>query len=192
MLPNNYKIPSSSGNYMKLKDGPNRFYVLGPAIVGWQYWNLEGKPVRQKERFTEEPYDIKVNKDGQKDRIKHFWAFPVWNYEDNRVQILEITQSSIQGSMKLKIDNRRGDVSKFDFIVTREGEGLGTDYDVDVDSHEPIPGEDNVKAGAKTINLEALYEGGDPFASHTVSEERIPVVEEPVERKVISVEDVPF
>lgn len=188
MLPQDYKVPTNSGNYMRFRDGLNRFYVLGPAIVGWQYWNRDGKPVRQKERFSEEPDDIKVNKDGTNDRIKHFWAFPVWNYDDKKVQVLEITQSGIQGSMKLKIDNRRGDVSKFDFLITRTGEGLLTDYDVDVDVHDPIPDEENVKAKARLINLEALYRGEDPFKGVAEVQERVAVVAEPE----VDVSDIPF
>lgn len=186
MLPQDYTVPTSSGNYMKFKDGANRFYVLGKAITGWQYWNTEGKPVRQKDRFEDIPADIKINKDGTPDRVKHFWAFPVWNYQEKKLQILEITQSGVRGSMKLKIDNRKGDVSKFDFIITRTGEGLATDYDVDIDVHEEISGEKELKEKAGLLNLEALYKGGDPFASISKGEDRIPVVEE------INVDDIPF
>lgn len=187
MLPANYNVPTNSGNYMKFKDGSNRFYVLGKAIIGWQYWNTEGKPVRQKSKFNGTPPDIKINKDGQPDRVKHFWAFPVWNYEDKKLQVLEITQSGIQGSMKLKIDNRGGDVSKFDFIITRTGEGLGTDYDVDIDVHQAFPDEDLIKDRATYLDLEALYTGGDPFAKMSKGEDRISVVPEE-----INVDDIPF
>lgn len=187
MLPQGYKIPTNSGSYMKFQDGANRLHVLGKAIVGWEYWNIEGKPVRSKEVFNEVPADIRVNKDGTTERIKHFWAFPVWNYSDKKLQVLEITQSSIQGGMKIKIDNRRGDVSKFDFIITKTGEGLGTDYDVDVDTHEEIPNEAELKDKAEKINLEALYKGEDPFKGEGTPDNRIPVT--PAE---IDDSDIPF
>ena len=53
--------------------------------------------------------------------IKHFWAFVVWNYNDNLIQILEITQATIQRGLKIKIDNREGKATENDFIITWNG-----------------------------------------------------------------------
>ena len=40
-LPSGYKEVS---NYMKFVDGENRFRILSPAIVGWEYWNEDVDP----------------------------------------------------------------------------------------------------------------------------------------------------
>jgi hypothetical protein len=162
-LPPEYNVPDSPSAYMKFKQGANRFRILGPAVTGYEYWNIENKPIRQRKQFDLIPEDIKLKDDGTYSDIKHFWAFPVWNYQDNMVQILEITQASIQRGLKIKIDNRDGNASNNDFIVTRTGTGFDTEYDVDVADPSPIPTDAVVALKAKPINLEALFDGGDPF-----------------------------
>ena len=64
--------------------------------MGYEYWNRQGKPVRLHEMPEEMPADIRDVKSARREpeRVKHFWAFIVWNYEAKRLQMLEITQSS--------------------------------------------------------------------------------------------------
>lgn len=192
-LPSDYKdVPQGASGYMKFKKGTNRFRILSPAIVGWEYWNKENKPVRQKEKFTLIPEDIKLDDEGMPTRITHFWAFAVWNYEEKSVQILEITQSTIQRAMKIKIDNRAGDALGYDFIITRTGDGLSTDYDIDTGNPEPVSPEVVKLSEAKKVNLEALYSGADPFATEQKksSPESNSDVSEPTEE--VKTEDAPF
>lgn len=165
-LDQNYKLPDPKSGYMKFKNGANRFRILSSAIVGWEYWNTSNKPVRQKEEFDLMPEDIKLNPDGTYSQIKHFWVFIVWNYDLKMVQILEITQSSIQSQLKIKIDNREGKATENDFVVTRSGQGFDTEYDVDVLEASPVPPDAVMALKAKNINLEALFSGGDPFSSN--------------------------
>ncbi len=166
-LPQNYKIPDSKSGYFKFKDGANRFRILTPAITGYEYWNKDNKPVRQREEFKTTPLDIKLKDDGNYSQIKHFWAFLVWNYEQKMVQILEITQASIQRGLKIKIDNREGKATENDFIISRSGQGFDTEYDIDVAEASPVPNDAVMALKAKQINLEALFGGGDPFSSGT-------------------------
>jgi hypothetical protein len=152
-LPNDYKIPETS-NYMRFIEGENPFRVLSSAITGWEYFNNEKKPVRQKEEFDVPPLDIKPGGE-----IKPFWAFVVWNYNAKRVQILELTQKGIMKSIQAYVKNSKwGDPKEYDFIVTREGSGLDTEYGVAVNPKSPAP-----SITIPKINLEALYVGADPF-----------------------------
>ena len=164
-LPSNYKVPTSGGNYMRLKQDENPFRILSSAITGFEYWNTDNKPVRSPDPITEVPHDIKKDKDGKPTAIKHFWAFVVWNYADEAVQILEITQKSILKGMKAYIDNKKwGDPKGYDFVVTRTGEGMDTEYSV-ISEPKSETEEKVIKAyEAKNINLKALYKGEDPFA----------------------------
>lgn len=176
-LDTDYKVPSGNSNYMKLLDGVNTFRILSSAIVGYEYWNVENKPVRQKEKFSLIPEDIKIEKDGSFS-IKHFWAFVVWDYADKAIKVLEVTQSTVQRAMKIKIDNRKGDAKGYDFIITREGSGLGTEYDVDVTEAAPIDPQIVADYEAKHIDLEELYTGGDPFmAKKTLTKEESDLVD---------------
>ncbi len=163
-LPSNYEVPQAPSGYMKLQEGTNRFRILSSAVTGYEYWNVENKPVRSREAWKLVPPDIKINEDGSF-RIAHFWAFVVWNYQENLIQILQITQATIQRAMKIKIDNRKGDAKGYDFIVTRTGKGLLTDYDIDVSEASPLTPEIEAAYQAKSINLDALFDGGDPFGA---------------------------
>lgn len=180
-LPKEYKVPSNS-NYMRLKDGENTFRVLSSAIIGWEYWNNDKKPVRSKERPTEIPDDIRVEKDGSYN-IKHFWAFVVWNYEDKKVQILEITQSSIQNAIKSSLvgNKRWGDPKKYDITITRSGTGFDTEYITQGNPPISEPDPKILNEYAKmSINLEALYAGDDPFSK-----------ESRIQSEEITAEDIP-
>ena len=162
-LPSNYKVPEKGG-YFKLKDGENTFRVLSSAIVGYEYWNVDNKPVRSKEPFLQMPADIRIEKDGTMSKIKHFWAFAVWNVEAEMVQIMEITQSTIQSQIKALIDNKNwGNPTAYDITITRSGEGFDTEYTVMPNPKSATPASATKALKAKPINLDALYDGSDPF-----------------------------
>ena len=154
-----YKLPETS-NYMKLTEGEHTFRVLSSAIVGYMYFNNENKPIRSRTAFDEMPSDIK--KDG---RINHFWAFVVWNYESSRVQILELSQKTIQTQMKALIDNAKwGNPKSYDITITRKGTGMqDTEYAVMPNPHTSVSSEIVEKYAKAKINLDALFEGFDPF-----------------------------
>lgn len=161
-LPTDFKIPASPSNYMKLVDGENTFRVLSSAIIGFEYWTNENKPVRSKE-VPEETPNIKM-RNGQADKVKHFWAFIVWNYATKQIQILELTQKSIMQAIKALVDNKKwGKPSGYDITVTRTGEGLDTEYSVMPNPHSELTKEIAEVYNSKQINLNALYEGKDPF-----------------------------
>jgi len=158
-FPADYKIPVTESAYTKLQDGENNIRVLGSAVVGWEYWNTDNKPVRSKVAFKEMPEDIRIGKDGNPTKIKHFWAFVVWNYEQERVQILEITQKTIMSAIKALVDNSKwGDPKGYDISITKSGEGLETEYAVMPNPHSEAPEYDDIK-----INLQNLYTGENPF-----------------------------
>ena len=156
-----YSIPESS-NYMKLTEGEHTFRVLSSAIVGWEYFSKDNKPVRSRTPFDEVPDDIK--KDG---RISHFWAFVVFNYEAKRIQILEIAQKTIQTPMQALIKNPKwGNPKNYDITITRTGTGLlDTEYSVMPNPHNEAPSEAVVMYERMKINLDNLFVGEDPFIS---------------------------
>jgi hypothetical protein len=164
-LPENYERPAASGgNYAKLEDGPNKYRILSPAVVGFLYWNADNKPVRLKEKPEQSPEDIRVE-NGKPDRIKHFWAFAVWSYRENRVQILEITQASIQGPLEdLVLSEDWGDPTEYDITITKKGQKLDTEYTVQPSPNKPMPVEADKAYRSTKVDLEALYRGADPFA----------------------------
>lgn len=157
-----YKLPVSS-NYMKFIEGDNTFRVLSSAIVGYEYWTKENKPVRSKELWDEVPIDIKWEKDGSY-RINHFWAFVVYNYEAKKIQILELTQKGIMKTMQGLIKNSKwGNPNGYDITVSRSGSGFDTEYSVVPNPHSKLDVKIEEQYEIKNINLEALFKGEDPF-----------------------------
>jgi hypothetical protein len=154
-----YKVPETS-NYMKFIEGENPFRVLSSAVVGYEYFTKDNKPIRSKEVFENTPSDIK--KDGT---VKHFWAFVVWNYSAKRIQILELTQKGIMKTMQAYIKNSKwGNPREYDFIVSRAGSGLDTEYATSVNPKEILSADISTAYENTKVNLEALYDGEDPFA----------------------------
>lgn len=161
----NYKMPTT-GNYMRLGEGNNKFRILSSAITGWIYFTTENKPIRSATPFDETPG---IKHDG---KINHFWSFVVYNVEADKVQVLEISQKSIQEQMKSYLDDKEwgvpnaGEPFGYDFNIVRKGTGkMDTEYKVITSPHKPIASEIVDRYKKMDINLSALYEGKDPFKS---------------------------
>lgn len=153
------------GGYMKFAIGANRFRILSQAVGGWEYWHedKEGnrKPIRK--HFNE---DLIMSEIQEPDKVKKFLAFVVWNYDEEAIQILEITQKGIKKSLKALVDNKKwgSPVNKYDVVVTREGEGLKTKYTVQPDPAEPTSKEITAEFKKVPVNLKALFTGANPFS----------------------------
>lgn len=162
-LPDNYEPPKTEGgNYFKLQDGKNTVRILSDVIVGWIYWSQENRPVRLRERPSQQPPDIRIGEDNKPDKIKHFWSGVVWT--GDRIAVWEITQASIQQAIAaLAEDPQWGHPRNYQITVTRSGKGLSTEYSVVPSPPSAIPSEVMGAWRAKEINLEELFVGGDPF-----------------------------
>lgn len=163
-LPSNYKSPK--GNYAKFEQGENTFRVLGHATVGYVYWTADNKPIRSREEPVGVPSDIRIEDDG-KYSIKHFWMFPVWNYDANKIQLMEVTQQGIRESIKALVNNPKwGDPMSYDITITKDGTGFDTTYNVMPNPHSVIDTAISDKFSAMLLNVDAIFdEGGDPFKS---------------------------
>lgn len=163
-LPDDYKLPKPPSDYMTFEDGLNSIRILSSAITGYKYWSTSGKPIRSKTAWEELPSDIQANQQG-KHVIQHFWAFVVFNYNLKKIQILELTQSTIQKAIKALVSNPKwGDPKMYDIAITRTEENGITAYNVQGDPPIELPAQEILDAlNKKHINLAALYDGSDPF-----------------------------
>ena len=154
-LQDGYEPKKTTGNYFRYEDGENTIRILSSAIVGFEYFNRDNKPVRSKEEFEDMPTDIK-----QGGKVKEFWAFCIWNYKEEKIQIMEVTQKTIMAQIMALIKNPKwGDVKTFDLTISKTGKSLETQYQV-----VPNPKTDAPVIYENDINLEALFNGTDPFA----------------------------
>lgn len=159
-LQEGYELPKSQwGNYAKFPEGETiKFRILTSPIVGWEYFNNDNKPVKQKAPFSSVPSDSKEWR-----KPKEFWAFVIWNYNEEKVQIMEITQNSIkQDLFWLSRDSDWGNPMDYDIKITRTGKGLETKYNTVPWAKTEFVNE-KAKKEAEGIRLEVLYDGDDPF-----------------------------
>ena len=168
-LPADYEAPQG-GNYMRLQTGDNRIRILGSAVVGNEFWTTDAdgnrRPVRRRMHETIDADELGTDQHGKRERPKHFWAFPVWNVSGKQVQILEITQRSIQdGIMSLNESDDWGDPTGYDIVIRKSGSGLDTTYSIMPGKASPIAADAAKELKRLNIDMDALFDGGDPFAS---------------------------
>jgi hypothetical protein len=165
--------------YMKFQEGDNLFRILNDPINGYVYWqDAEGRivPRSQKAGPNSKPVRVRTFDDlsnEAKGGAKPFAAMIVWNYTLSKIQILEVTQVGIMATMDNYANNKKwGDVTGYNFIVNRLKTGpldMDVEYTTTVEPKEDLTTEILEAYEAKKINIEALYEGGDPFKAPEVS-----------------------
>ena len=158
-LPEDYKAPQSNNAYFKLQDGENRVRIISSPIIGWEDWK-DKKPIRF--RYNAKPLaPIDPTKP-----IRHFWAFLIWSYENQKIMIWEITQGTIRKAIEsLSKDKDWGAPYNYDIKIVKTGKNKETDYSVN-----PCPAKEIdilIKESFydKPIDLEELFKGGDPFTA---------------------------
>lgn len=183
-LPKGYEPPKSTWNYMKIVDWDNKFRILSNAIVWWEDWEVSSDWTRKPVRYT---YDKKPETSFDPEKpVKHFWAFIVYNYSDKNIQILEITQKSIQSAItSLYLNEDWGDPKWYDIKINRSWKELKTEYVITPSPSKPLNPEIIKDFESKKINLSALFEWKDPFNSDT-NDLKSKLVES------INIEDIPF
>lgn len=156
-IPEGYEVPQGKSNYTKFEQGDNRFRILSKPIVGWEDWK-DKKPFRY--RMDEKP---KTSFDPKKE-VKHFWAFIVFNYQQKEIQILQVSQKSIQAAIKgYAQDEDWGNPFEYDINISRKGEGMDTEYTITPKPHKKVSAEILQAFKDKPCFLEALFSGADPF-----------------------------
>lgn len=186
-LPEGTEIPKENSKYMKPIEGTVKFRVVGPAIVGYEYWTDQKKPVRLKNNPTEKPKDVRMNDDGSW-TCKYFWAFPVIDRNDlgGVIKIMEITQKGILKDLEAYLKNEDwGDITGYDISIIGTGKNMDREYRTVASPHKPLTPEEKKTIESNPVNLEALFVGGDPFSTEEKPAEM-------TEEEECSADKVPF
>ena len=124
LLPASYDIPSSSNSlFIRLAKGDNQFRILDTPVTGYVWFEetMDGlKPKRCRETA-----DIPTGTE----KPKHFWFVPV--AMDGEIKLMEITQKTVLNELTI-LDRSPiwGNLSGYEVIVARTGDGLDTKYSV--------------------------------------------------------------
>lgn len=147
-------------NYLKLsqlKEGENKIRFVKQPIAGWIDWN-EKKPIRSlPENKPKKSFDPTKP-------FKAFWACYVWDYSNEGLYVLEITQAGVLNDLRtFAKDEDWGDLTGYDVKITKKGSGMETKYSLTPLPHKPMPLPATQALKDAPVRLEALYEGGDPW-----------------------------
>lgn len=158
-LPNNYEIPKSNGRYTKFEEWETKIRIVSNSLVGWEYFNIDNKPVRQKTKFEKTP-DIQAWR-----KQKEFWAFVVWNYKTKQIEVCEITQVWIKNAIfELYKDEDYWDPKWYDLKIKRKWEWLDTEYQVIPAPKKELDDDIKTEIINNDVKLEKLLSWEDPFS----------------------------
>lgn len=159
--PTGYAPKEPNSDYMKLTEGDHRVRILAEPIIGFETWYEEAGQRKVKRYPTFE----KAVADPNADQIKEFNAFVVWDYAEEMVRLLNVTQKAIQkGIYNLTQEEDWGDPREYDIVIKRKGKTLNdTEYSVMPKPHKPTT--DEIKEAFKQVRIVSseYFSGGHPI-----------------------------
>lgn len=167
------QAPKSYINLSKLPEGEFKYRIVQRPIAGWIDW-LDKKPCRYR------PDEKPAKSFDPEKPMKAFWSCYVWDYAQEGLFIMEVSQ---MGVIKALTDLGRnedwGDFTDYDIKIKKEGSGKETKYSVMPCPHKPLGKHIEMAIAERPVNLDALYEGGDPWndkpvnVAHTVLRKQV-------------------
>lgn len=162
-LPQNTTIPTTQSNqFAKLQDGKNKFRILSDVIVGWEGWK-DRKPFRHPGAECKiDDNQVDLNQSGKPNK-NYFWAMVVWNYSENRVQTLQLTQKTIMNPLyDLEQNSDWGDLKNYDIEINKKKDGDKTSYSVLGIPPRALSKDIKEAYEASTFDLNKLFDGEYP------------------------------
>ena len=110
-------------------------------------------------------------------QARHFWAVPVWNIDEQRIQIWEIKQRGVMEKILVLSKNKSWGSpvgnDGYNLAIERMGDGLLTKWNVTPEPTSDIPLE-AVKALAEAaLDMSVFISGGDPFNPQVTTEDQV-------------------
>ena len=164
-IPKDATVPKTASSFFKPEEGKkHKVRVLSDFVIGWEGWK-DGKPFRHEGAVCQISSD-EVDHDDTYDRpkINHFWAAAVWNYDEKRVQVYQITQRTVMQALKSLEDHEDwGDLKKYDITVARSKKDGKTSYEVNPVPPKPLSDDILFAYDEANVDLTALFRGEYPI-----------------------------
>lgn len=164
-LPKDVQVPKSPSQFFKPEEGKkHKVRVMSDFVIGWEGWK-DGKPFRHEGAVCQISSE-EVDHDDTYDRpkINHFWAAAVWNHDEKRIQVWQITQRTVMQALKGFEDNEDwGDLKDYDLTVAREKKDGKTSYTVTPLPPKALPPEAQFAYDEAEVDLTALFRGDYPM-----------------------------
>lgn len=156
-----FDLPEKESNWFKYEEGEQKIRFLSEPIRGWEEWNEAGgkrSPVRY--HYADKP-DSPINPEKP---AKLFISTIVWNYTKKKIEIFHCDKMSIIKELKkLAEDADWGSLYEYDIRVKREGKEQQTRYTITPLPQKPLDLTIKVAFKAKPIDLQEIFNNGDPF-----------------------------
>ena len=178
-----HEIPDKRNQFMKFVQGKNRIRFIGNPVSGFVFF---GKTKRDDGTETVKPYrrresegefsleeminrDVRMKPDGEIEggpalRQKYFVMGLVYNYQKQKLQVLEVTQKSILKALKSYVESEEyGHPSGYDLTIEKKGDGLNTEYTVIVSPPKPLSDQIVTLVGETSCDLQKIFAGEYPL-----------------------------
>ena len=196
--PPGYKVPSSGQvffNPSRIEEGQSaRIRVLGnfqhpkTGVYGWSSWDKTAhKNVCHRVEYTEEARAQLLSKGY--DEPRHFWALLIYNWEEMRPQVMEITQKTLQKELIKNFDDEDlGSPYTYDIKIRKNGSGMSTKYEVTTLQRSKLPEDVIEQINSSAFNVSNLLTGEEVFGANVMA------LEKPKRNKLVTPEDddIPF
>lgn len=159
------KESSGSGRYINPSkiEGELRLRFFGTGITGFEAWTEDNKPIRWETKPEKLPANVRVQEGYAP--LKRFLAAKVYDYAAGDFKILQITQKTLMDQLfKYIKDEDYGDPTQYDIKISKTGEGKKTEYTLVAAPPKPVSKEIQAAYDEWPCNLNALFDGDDPFA----------------------------
>lgn len=175
-----YKPENSGGIYLKLKDGDSvRMRIIGEPVV----------------------FDSVFSKEGEPDKVSTRYAWPVYNHDEEKVQVFQGSATVFSAIAALAKDEDWGDPEKYDIKVSREGSGASdTRYSVSPSpKSKDLPEEmeeldviEKIAASPNNQRVDLLSNVVKAGKREEKPEEQKDVVIDDVDEGPVNLDDIPF
>lgn len=174
-LPQGYEPPKTGSGYYTLSNievgSKVKIRILSDFIVGKSVWgDKDGKRVPTRARIggTIPVSAIGVNQyTGEPERIKQFIAAVVWNYNEERIEVLESDKVTINSAIfELESEEDWGDSKNYDITISKKKVGDKTEYSIIPSNKKKFECPEDYSK----VNLDALFNGSDPFSESPSSQ----------------------
>ena len=163
--------PKKYGDYTRIEEGDNIFRILSGGIFGVEYWSEEIDA--NTKQIKKKPNRHLVSEATSLPTLdwSYFYAFYVWSYKANKVQMMVTTKRGILTGLRTIIDNQKwGNPIDFDICISKRlkdpSDVKSAEYRVTPEPKTILDGEilekwQNSKLTLESLNL--LYTNLCPF-----------------------------
>lgn len=122
-----YEIPND-GSFLKLEAGDNKIRIASkPYEVAFYQTSKKGEKYSTQSLRTKEEVEQAV-REGKK--VKYKYAYLAFSRKDNKLYVFEAPVAIFRLIVNFARNPEYGDPQKYDITVNKQGEGLGTTYQV--------------------------------------------------------------